>query len=222
MFGAVFGSFLNVCILRWGAEPKQSVMHPPSRCPGCGHQIRWYENIPIVSWLVLRGRCSRVRQAHLAALPRDRARHGAALGGRGGAAGADAPGLRAGGRLHDPASASRSATPEPTSSRTSSRSAGRRSRWPSPRTPSRRRAGRDLRRALRRGPDPAGRGADRAGAGPGGDGRRRLRAHGHGRRVLRLGVGLAGARARRLHRPRAPCVAVGLRRHATPTAEADR
>jgi leader peptidase (prepilin peptidase)/N-methyltransferase len=58
MFGAVFGSFLNVCILRWGAEPKESVMHPPSRCPGCGHEIRWYENIPIVSWLALRGRCS--------------------------------------------------------------------------------------------------------------------------------------------------------------------
>ncbi len=58
MFGAVFGSFLNVCILRWGAEPKESVMHPPSRCPGCGHQIRWYENIPLVSWIALRGRCS--------------------------------------------------------------------------------------------------------------------------------------------------------------------
>jgi leader peptidase (prepilin peptidase)/N-methyltransferase len=58
LLGAVLGSFLNVCILRWGAEPKQSVMHPPSRCPSCGHAIRWYENIPIVSWLFLRGRCS--------------------------------------------------------------------------------------------------------------------------------------------------------------------
>lgn len=58
ILGAVLGSFLNVCILRWGAEPKQSVMHPPSRCPNCGHAIRWYENIPILSWLVLRGRCS--------------------------------------------------------------------------------------------------------------------------------------------------------------------
>lgn len=58
LLGAVLGSFLNVCILRWGAEPKQSVMHPPSRCPTCGHAIRWYENIPILSWLVLRGRCS--------------------------------------------------------------------------------------------------------------------------------------------------------------------
>ena len=58
LLGVVLGSFLNVCILRWGAEPKQSVMYPPSRCPACGHAIRWYENIPIVSWLFLRGRCS--------------------------------------------------------------------------------------------------------------------------------------------------------------------
>ena len=58
LLGAVLGSFLNVCILRWGAEPKQSVMYPPSRCPTCGHAIRWYENVPIVSWLVLRGKCA--------------------------------------------------------------------------------------------------------------------------------------------------------------------
>lgn len=58
LLGAALGSFLNVCILRWGAEPKQSVMHPPSRCPTCGHAIRWYENIPILSWLLLRGKCS--------------------------------------------------------------------------------------------------------------------------------------------------------------------
>jgi leader peptidase (prepilin peptidase)/N-methyltransferase len=58
LVGAALGSFLNVCILRWGAEPKQSVMHPPSRCPQCGHAIRWYENIPILSWIFLRGKCS--------------------------------------------------------------------------------------------------------------------------------------------------------------------
>ena len=58
LLGAALGSFLNVCILRWGAEPKQSVMRPPSRCPHCGHAIRWYENVPILSWLYLRGKCS--------------------------------------------------------------------------------------------------------------------------------------------------------------------
>ena len=57
LFGAVFGSFLNVCILRWGAEPKESIIRPPSHCPKCGIGLRWYDNIPIVSWLVLRGRC---------------------------------------------------------------------------------------------------------------------------------------------------------------------
>jgi leader peptidase (prepilin peptidase)/N-methyltransferase len=57
LFGAVIGSFLNVCILRWGAEPKESVVRPPSHCPKCGIGLRWYDNVPIVSWLVLRGRC---------------------------------------------------------------------------------------------------------------------------------------------------------------------
>ncbi|HEX2450363.1 MAG TPA: prepilin peptidase [Gemmatimonadales bacterium] len=57
VFGAVIGSFLNVCIIRWGAEPKQSVVRPRSRCPNCGKGIAWYDNIPVVSWLVLRGRC---------------------------------------------------------------------------------------------------------------------------------------------------------------------
>ena len=57
LFGAVIGSFLNVCILRWGAEPKESVVRPPSHCPRCGIGLRWYDNVPIVSWLVLRGRC---------------------------------------------------------------------------------------------------------------------------------------------------------------------
>lgn len=57
VLGLLFGSFLNVCIVRWGAEPKQSVMRPRSRCPKCGHAIAWYENIPVLSWLALRGRC---------------------------------------------------------------------------------------------------------------------------------------------------------------------
>lgn len=57
LFGLIFGSFLNVCIVRWGAEPKQSVVRPPSRCPRCGTGLRPYDNIPVVSWLLLRGKC---------------------------------------------------------------------------------------------------------------------------------------------------------------------
>jgi leader peptidase (prepilin peptidase) / N-methyltransferase len=57
LFGSVIGSFLNVCILRWGAEPKQSVVRPRSRCPRCGKGLAWYDNVPVVSWLVLRARC---------------------------------------------------------------------------------------------------------------------------------------------------------------------
>lgn len=57
MFGAVIGSFLNVCILRWGAEPKESVVRPRSRCPRCARGLAWYDNIPVLSWLLLRARC---------------------------------------------------------------------------------------------------------------------------------------------------------------------
>jgi len=53
--GLCFGSFLNVCILRLPAE--QSLLRPPSSCPRCGERIAWYDNIPVVSWLVLRGKC---------------------------------------------------------------------------------------------------------------------------------------------------------------------
>jgi leader peptidase (prepilin peptidase)/N-methyltransferase len=53
--GACVGSFLNVCIVRWPQE--RSVLRPRSRCPSCGHQLAWFENVPVVSWLALRGRC---------------------------------------------------------------------------------------------------------------------------------------------------------------------
>ena len=60
-FGAVIGSFLNVCIYR---IPKgRSIVWPGSACGSCGHMLAWYENIPIVSYLVLRGRCRACRAA---------------------------------------------------------------------------------------------------------------------------------------------------------------
>src|SRR5208337_1175936 len=55
VFGLVLGSFLNVCIVR--LPRKQSIMVPRSHCPVCGHPIRWFDNIPLVSYLLLRGRC---------------------------------------------------------------------------------------------------------------------------------------------------------------------
>jgi leader peptidase (prepilin peptidase)/N-methyltransferase len=60
VLGAVIGSFLNVCVSRWPQD--QSVISPPSRCPGCGRPIRWHENVPIFGWLRLRGRCAGCRQ----------------------------------------------------------------------------------------------------------------------------------------------------------------
>jgi len=53
--GAIIGSFLNVCVHRLPRQ--QSVAWPPSACPNCGHMLAWYENIPVLSYLVLRARC---------------------------------------------------------------------------------------------------------------------------------------------------------------------
>ena len=54
--GACFGSFLNVCVSRWPAG--LSVVRPASRCPKCEREIRWHENVPVLGWLRLRGRCA--------------------------------------------------------------------------------------------------------------------------------------------------------------------
>jgi leader peptidase (prepilin peptidase) / N-methyltransferase len=56
LFGAVVGSFLNVCIVRLPA--RESIVRPGSRCRRCERPLRWYENLPVVSWLALRGRCA--------------------------------------------------------------------------------------------------------------------------------------------------------------------
>lgn len=54
-FGLLFGSFGNVLI--WRVPRGESIVSPPSHCPRCGHDIRWYDNIPVLSWLILRGGC---------------------------------------------------------------------------------------------------------------------------------------------------------------------
>jgi len=60
LFGAAIGSFLNVCICRWPAD--ESVVSPRSRCPGCGNAIAWNDNIPILSWILLRAKCRNCRE----------------------------------------------------------------------------------------------------------------------------------------------------------------
>ncbi len=55
LIGACIGSFLNVCIVRWPRE--RSVLRPRSRCPQCANQLAWFENVPVLSWVTLRGRC---------------------------------------------------------------------------------------------------------------------------------------------------------------------
>lgn len=89
LLGLVVGSFLNVVILRlprmmeaeWQAEarellqlepietPKLSLTQPASRCPGCGAEIRAWQNIPVLSWLLLRGRCASCKTAISAQYP---------------------------------------------------------------------------------------------------------------------------------------------------------
>lgn len=55
LLGLAFGSFLNVCLSRW--PEGESVVRPRSHCRNCGRTLTWWENIPVASWLFIRGRC---------------------------------------------------------------------------------------------------------------------------------------------------------------------
>jgi leader peptidase (prepilin peptidase) / N-methyltransferase len=66
-FGAIVGSFLNVCIYR--LPRGASIVSPPSACPSCGRGLAWYDNIPIVGYIALRGRCRWCRTAISAQYP---------------------------------------------------------------------------------------------------------------------------------------------------------
>lgn len=57
--GASIGSFLNVCIARWPLE--QSIIRPPSRCPHCETPIKWSDNVPLLGWIRLGGKCRNCR-----------------------------------------------------------------------------------------------------------------------------------------------------------------
>ena len=60
VLGACVGSFLNVCIYRLPRH--ESLMWPGSRCTRCARALAWYENVPVVSWVLLRGRCRTCRE----------------------------------------------------------------------------------------------------------------------------------------------------------------
>jgi leader peptidase (prepilin peptidase) / N-methyltransferase len=55
LLGLAFGSFLNVCLSRW--PEGESIVRPGSHCRSCGRVLKWWENVPLVSWMALRGRC---------------------------------------------------------------------------------------------------------------------------------------------------------------------
>ena len=59
MMGTCIASFLNVVI--WRVPRGESIVSPPSHCPKCGAEIRWWQNLPILSWLALRGKCAKCR-----------------------------------------------------------------------------------------------------------------------------------------------------------------
>jgi leader peptidase (prepilin peptidase) / N-methyltransferase len=59
--GLAVGSFLNVCIYR--IPRRESLLHPPSRCPSCGQGLRWFDNVPVLGYALLGGRCRACRAA---------------------------------------------------------------------------------------------------------------------------------------------------------------
>jgi leader peptidase (prepilin peptidase)/N-methyltransferase len=59
LLGLAFGSFLNVCLSRW--PQGESIVKPRSHCRNCDHTLAWWENIPLLSWIALRGRCRKCR-----------------------------------------------------------------------------------------------------------------------------------------------------------------
>ena len=67
VFGAIIGSFLNVVAYR--LPRGESLSHPPSRCPHCGKPVKPYDNIPVLSWLLLRGRCRHCKEPISARYP---------------------------------------------------------------------------------------------------------------------------------------------------------
>lgn len=66
-FGTVIGSFLNVCIHRMPLN--QSIVFPSSHCPKCNKSLRWYHNIPVISYIILSGRCAFCREKISARYP---------------------------------------------------------------------------------------------------------------------------------------------------------
>ncbi|MRI58804.1 MAG: prepilin peptidase [Epsilonproteobacteria bacterium] len=67
LLGLVIGSFLNVLILR--LPQGQSILFPSSHCPGCKEPLKWYHNIPLLSWLFLKGKCSYCKEPISAQYP---------------------------------------------------------------------------------------------------------------------------------------------------------
>ena len=65
VFGLLIGSFLNVVIYRLPLG--ESIVFPGSHCPSCNAEIKWYDNIPVISYAMLRGRCRSCR-AHISAI----------------------------------------------------------------------------------------------------------------------------------------------------------